>query len=297
MALGRALLLTGLAALAATAGAQETLPPCAVVPVEARMFNPEATVADRAADLATLQADALRPDALAFDRYLLGSLYRLGREHPAALVDQDMDKARKLLTAAALDGDLLAMASMAEIELTRGDYMAAMVWGQVYGHYDAIYGSGRAGKHAYIADMLDRIYRRLRAGKDIEDEIQVLVTAFVVEHGERIDAVHKAPPELRCVDATGAAQAQILPIQRRMISRSRAQEEMSGAGIAMYELGVDANGNVVHLFTIDSLPDPTIAVGLDATARRLKFTPAPGVPIRWIRKPMAYNGGDTQLKD
>src|SRR5690349_7948203 len=167
------------------------LEPCEPYDAAADVLNPGGDPALRQASLQRLIADS-RLEGNSYSRYLLGNLYRLGRKHPAALVDRDLAKARPLLSNAALDGYLMAMAGMAEIELANGEAMSAMVWAQAYHHYFERQKAGEGGKKAYVADLLDRIYARLGRSKEVDREIQEYLASFILTHGPRLDAKFEA---------------------------------------------------------------------------------------------------------
>lgn len=111
----------------ATAGAQEAAPaPWSFAVLLDRSADDEA----RAGHLENLQAWAARGDRES--RYVLGTLYRLGKSHPARLLKHDYQKAAGLLGHAALDGHVLAMAGLAELELEARRPLAGMMWAQAY---------------------------------------------------------------------------------------------------------------------------------------------------------------------
>lgn len=66
--------------------------------------------------------------------FYLGALYRSGMDHPARLVDRDLETARHWLhkCVEAQRCPLLALASLAELELAAGEPKAAMQWAQAW---------------------------------------------------------------------------------------------------------------------------------------------------------------------
>ena len=83
----------------------------------------------------------------AYAQYLLGTLYRLGKSHPAKLFERDDEKAGKYLSNAAVNGQVLAMAGMAELELRRKQPMKAMIWAQAFARYEPVYQASLNAPH------------------------------------------------------------------------------------------------------------------------------------------------------
>jgi hypothetical protein len=108
----------------------------------------------------------------AYAQYLLGTLYRLGKKHPAALFERDDDKAAQYLSNAAVNGQVFAMAGMAELELRRKQPLKAMVWAQAFAKYQAIYqeiSNDKGGSHqAYAAFLIQRSFEELGSGDAVQ---------------------------------------------------------------------------------------------------------------------------------
>ncbi|NGY04933.1 SEL1-like repeat protein [Solimonas terrae] len=87
-----------------------------------------------ALQVVTKSAESKNADAL----YLLGVLYAWGREHPAAIVDVDLEQAERLLSNAAVLGVLDAIPRLTEVEIALKKPEAAAVWAATYLHYQLI---------------------------------------------------------------------------------------------------------------------------------------------------------------
>lgn len=85
-------------------------------------------------EIEQLTMDDRFPDAL----YVLGSLYSQDPNHSSTPLPQNLDKARVLLSRAALQGQVKAMAKLSTIELKLGNRFEANVWAQLYYHYSQL---------------------------------------------------------------------------------------------------------------------------------------------------------------
>src|SRR5215468_208070 len=99
------------------------------------------TLLDANAPSAERQAafDAYKKDALGGDiaaQYFVGNLYRLGDRLPGNIVARDSDQAFRYLSTAGAHGFIIAMAKTAELELELEKPYEAMLWAQLYGHYE-----------------------------------------------------------------------------------------------------------------------------------------------------------------
>ncbi|MFZ1620883.1 hypothetical protein [Dokdonella sp.] len=92
--------------------------------MHAGLLDPEAPIEQRRAIVGELEAIA-KDDSERNVLYLLGSLYRQNPADSSSPVAQDLDRARELLSRAALHGHLLAMAKLSTIELQPGNHFEA----------------------------------------------------------------------------------------------------------------------------------------------------------------------------
>jgi hypothetical protein len=297
----RGLGLSGLLVLASVVQAADPeLPLCRAYDPAEDVLNPAGDSAKRQASLESLVA-ASKDQGYA--RHQLGSLYRLGRAHPAGLLDRDVTKAKALLARAALDGYLMAMAGMAEIELRADRPMDAMVWAQAYVHFKRrLEPVPEHYTQAYPADLLDRIYGRLGRSSAIEAEIAEYVSAFVATHGPKIEAAHGKPSS---GTATCRSASQDLPTQRIAddkgrfrVLQTRASRAIHSPGLVLFKLVIAPDGQVANVMVMDSLPDEAAAEGLRESVERMRFNPVAGdSPMRVVLLPMSFDDRSVRLRD
>jgi hypothetical protein len=97
------------------------------------LLDPEAPRENRLQQLAVLERAADGGSSTA--RYIAGLFYLAGDRHFIPIVAQDPTRAEALLSRAAIDGRIEAMAAMAEAEIAGGESDKAAVWAQLSGHY------------------------------------------------------------------------------------------------------------------------------------------------------------------
>ena len=102
--------------------------------IHAGLLDPEAPIEQRRAIVRELEAIA-KDDSEPGVLYLLGSLYRQDPAHSSSPLEQDLNRARELLSRAALNGNILAMAKLSTLELQAGNRFEANVWAQLHYHY------------------------------------------------------------------------------------------------------------------------------------------------------------------
>jgi hypothetical protein len=140
---------------------------------------------------------ALSGDADA--QYIVGSIYRRGDSIEPHVVGRDADQARRFLSTAAGHGRLLAMAKMAELELSEDRPLEAMIWTQIYGAYRGWVRNENIteyGEHnereptLYFEDLLRRVTERMRQklGSQKSDVVLAQLNAFVAAHDSDVRA-------------------------------------------------------------------------------------------------------------
>lgn len=285
------------------------LPQCPPHDIGRSLFNPDGDPAKRQAALETLESYARKRGNHSAIRHELGSLYRLGREHPAALVDRDLEKAELLLSHAALGGSLMAMAGVAEVKLAQRDFMGAMVWAQAYLHFKRKLESGsRDGSEAYAADLLDRIYARLGRSADVEQEIVQYAAAFVTTHGAKIEGSYGAfdpsEAERSCRRDADWQLRQVANAEeddeepKLRVFGNRETRKKWSPGMVLFEFWINPEGEVAHAFVVDALPDGVAADTLREAIKRMRFnTVDAGAPYRVARVPMHFDDNSISLRD
>jgi hypothetical protein len=283
---------------------EEKFPLCPPPDTDALLMNPAGDPVKRQASLEELIAISAKSGNHSFRRHELGSLYRLGRNHPAKMVDRDLQKAYLLLSNAALEGELMAMAGVAEIKLKEGDAMSAMVWAQSYIHFlRELEPSLAKTSEPHMADLLNRIYRRIDRSPESAQEITQYVAAFVATHGEKIRENHGWT--LPSGEGPMCQHASTLWPLRRIadaddsrLRNNRAARKLRSPGLVDYQLWVSPEGKVVHALVIDSLPDERTALGLQATIEQMRFNKVDAeAPLRVTRLVVPYNDAMTSLRN
>ena len=285
--------------------AEPALPVCEAKPLAQVLFNPEGDPALRKASLDELESDLA--GASAYSKFVLGTFYRLGERHPAALTGRDTDKARRLLAHAALGGRLEAMAASAELELAEGEPMAGMVWAQVYAHY--AHRQYPSQYRTYQADLINRAYGKLPPGKDTEQEVGELVAGFLAAQGPRIEKGLSESDASLTSDEEGCTPIHDAYETRLDNSRRVQMREPRGIGVAtrapsynpglaLFWLRVTPSGEVAEAFTVDSLPGPQFAKTMHATVRALRFNAvSEDAPMRDVLLPMSLNDDSIAIKE
>lgn len=262
-------------------------------------FDPTGDLALRRATLAKMESEA--ESLSAFQLYGLGALYRLGHEHPAALVDQDLAKARRYYVEASLGGQVEAYASMAELELAAGAPMEAMTWAQVY--TNAVRVRGRGQGLGYPASLIKRVAAEVRPGT--RDEQKRRFAEFMLSHGEKFRArlaqtqAAGASPTCRAVEEDWPIS---LATDRAKLStpRGRATLKLAGAnsGQATYHLMVAPDGSIASVRVIESLPTAAAARALEGVLRQMSFNAVDAAaPQRGVVVPLALDAGEARLRD
>ncbi len=181
---------------------------------------------------------------------LAGTLLWLGPKVAGSPVPVNLDLARKLLANAAINGDVTAMAKLAELELAAGRPPQAMVWAQLYARYLdplALQRQPRGRKAAYASNLIGRIQK---AGGHIDDTTRTRVAAMVSRFDQRIrrgfDAMAAQRRSGKVYLTTGPMGVDPLD----MLNRN---------GIAEYMMAFDSSGAPQRIWNLDAFPDPAMA--------------------------------------
>lgn len=236
--------------------------------------------------------------------YLLGALYRMGPEHPAALLPRDLDLAKRHLGRAALDGELGAMAGLAEIELKRGAAMEAMVWAQAMMYYDREYEEfSDSTRRAYQADLLKRAFDALGSGdrQRKQQDIEEFLGGFLAKYGDRIEAglLDASTSNSGCKPAYDYARwpLSLASDKRVRVALNRQSRSLREPGHGLFHIEVHPDGTVGQVLVFDGLPGATHAKALVGTVERLQFNPAPGAPPRTALLPLSLDDGSVRLRE
>jgi hypothetical protein len=169
--------------------------------------------------------------------------------------------------------------------------MDAMVWAQAFTLYQKERPShtlDRIDPQPYAAYLLQRCYAKVGRGEDVQRKLEEAFVAFQQKHDAKIRAgLARGSPE----KAAEAGLEVLSPGPRYLgAAPSTKEEKMKTPGMALFLLGIDAEGSVQKRLVIDSLPDDTFAAGLTRIADHTRFNPAPkGSELRWAVLPMGYD--------
>lgn len=223
--------------------------------------------------------------------YVLGALYRSGKDHPARLVERDPDTARHWLTRC-VDGPrcpLLALASLAELELAEGNAKPAMQWAQAWVVLDRELAARTAteGKTSatslrtlmrtsYHAYLIERCYRLMgERGSDGDSRGLAWFNELRADKGKALDRMFFAALDARS-DLAGAIDGGLEPTaenqSRRSLEGSVPVARQPAMGIYLYR-GTPGGGRAEAVETVETLPNPMKTFGLKALARDTRMTP------------------------
>lgn len=248
------------------------------------------------------KVEALAEAGDAYAQYLLGTLYRLGKSHPSKLFERDDGKAEKYLGNASVNGQVLAMAGMAELELRRKQPMKAMVWAQAFAGYqsvhDEIFGD-KNPRQAYAAFLLQRSFEGVGHSDAVRQQIGQYFQDFQESHDATIRAAiareHEKQQSLEKGDGTGLAQLYSGRID--LDTPDPREQRMHSPGYALFLVGINPKGRIEKLLVVDALPDQVFAAGLEGVMRRSHFNTAKkDSDMRWAYVPVNYDDQSVKLK-
>lgn len=207
------------------------------------LLDPKASLSDRQNAFVVVEAAAQAGGAEA--QYVTGSLYRIGKALPAAPVEKDLAKARLYLSNAAANGEILAMAKMAELEVAEKHPMEAMTWAQIYGHYALLQPAEWRPSNGYVAELVERASKGITKAQ-LQDVVDNL-NAFIVAHDNTV--------------RSGTAKATTRPpdmapdFKREKSMGFPSRESVPNAGFADYLLVFNPDGTLRSLLLLDATPD------------------------------------------
>lgn len=257
------------------------------------LLDPDAPIEQRKAIVGELEAltkDDSNPGLL----YLLGSLYRQDPAHSTLPVAQDLDRARVLLSRAALHGKIPAMAKLSTIELQAGFGMEANVWAQLYYHYakdqaktDPRWPSGFAA--SILRNAIERFPQQ-----DME-ALNASVGAMVTKYDAQIRTGIRELSEADSADRFRDAR----PGKRVLLNSEDTRGHRYESGMAEYVVEFGADGSVKQLWTIDAWPNPQLAKVLRSIAQGYKVPPALAKEATGLIGvlPIAYDDGRNAIRD
>lgn len=176
---------------------------------------------------------------------LAGTMYWQGSNIPGSPIQSNLQQAHTLLANAAVHGDVLAMAKLAEMELKAGHLQKAMIWAQLYAHYIDPTVSAREQhgfRYAYASDLISRISK---AGGKIDDAVSKGVGATVARFDKPIrDGISTFKQQRRSGDAFLIVRPQ----------GTTPKELRTKSGVAEFMVAFDPSGKPGNVWLIASYP-------------------------------------------
>ncbi|HET7300621.1 MAG TPA: hypothetical protein VFJ01_08195, partial [Oleiagrimonas sp.] len=172
--------------------------------------------------------------------------------------------AHTLLANAAVHGDVLAMAKLAEMELKAGNLQKAMIWAQLYAHYIDPTVNARehhGHRYAYASDLIGRI---TKAGGKIDDTVSKGVSATVARFEKPIrEGISTFKQQRRSGDAFLTAFPQV-KVPKELRTKS---------GVAEFMVAFDTSGKPGKIWTIASYPIPGFGGAIRPYLDQLRANP------------------------
>lgn len=220
--------------------------------------------------------------------YYLGALYRHGSAHPAKLVEKDLPSARRWLRTCveSTHCPLVALASLAELELEAGDARGAMQWAQAWVVLDRelrrleLQDERRRLPHetlysgtAYQAFLLSRCYKAMPATADRVALGMQWFDELRRSHGKHLDRML-----FRTLDGAQWASSEAAPEFAAVNQRSRSVDQ-SYPGTALPAMAVylfqaqPGGGPSRDFWMVDSLPSVAASRGMERLVQRYRTKP------------------------
>jgi hypothetical protein len=218
---------------------------------------------------------------------LSGTMYWQGSSIQGSPVQVNLDQARNLLGNAAVHGDVLAMAKLAELELGAGQPRKAMVWAQLYARYLDPLMSARENhgyRYNYASDLMGRI---VAAGGVINDELSRDVGNMVAKFDQPIRAGITA---FEHQHRSGNAYLILGP------AGSVPEELRTKSGVAEFMVAFKPSGAQDHVWLIASYPTADFSAGLRAQLDAAHANQGDaGAGMRYMLVPVVHYSERSQL--
>jgi hypothetical protein len=241
-----------------------------------KLLDANAPAAERHAALDAYKKDALAGDIAA--QYFVGNLYRLGDRLPGNIVGRDADQAFRYLSTAGGHGFIIAMAKTAELELELKKPYEAMLWAQLYGHYEG-YGDTKVNEAnhrsrvgGYYAGLLRRAYAALGSDEAQTRAMQSDYQAFVNQHDADISAGMALGRDARTPVEPGKAPRAPQKLNFGSVKLGMPQHAQDNLG--EFVVAFDAHGKTKEVLLFDCAPDLGIAADARDALRRAEAEPA-----------------------
>jgi hypothetical protein len=234
--------------------------------------------------------------------FVLGALFRSGQSHPARVTERDADSARSWFEKCleAKDCPPMALASLAELELSEHNDEAALQWAQglvlFNGAMDKKLGrQTRPGNDAYAASLLQRCTERFPRGKR-GMAATVAFNRVKATHAEQLGRMlddHAPDQPGGQVDHGAADQAKWASFFVKKAPQTTVMREPSEPVYALYLLrAAPAGGRAERVTLIEGLPRAQHLDDFAASLARLESKPYAvndAIPRRYALVPMQFN--------
>ncbi len=256
------------------------------------LLDAHAPQAAREAAFAACKKDSLSGDIAA--QYFVGNLYRLGDRLPGNIVARDPDQAFRYLSNAGAHGFIIAMAKTAELELELKNPNEAMLWAQLYGHYQG-YADARvdAANHrervgGYYANLLRRAYLAFGDDDRRTQAMKADYQAFIAQHDADISRGLALGNDARArVDQPGEKP----PPKMYLSSTLSAMPQHAQDDLAEFVVEIAPDGKVRQALLFDTVPDLAMGRELRQVAMRVHADAEPeSKNLRYAWLPVQLNG-------
>ncbi|WFC41352.1 hypothetical protein [Pseudoxanthomonas sp. SE1] len=309
----RGCIVAGAVWMAAAYGNEPVAPPETPPEVLETLLDREAPAAERDAAMQQLVAHAQAGDG--YSAFYLGALYRHGMDHPARRVERDVETARFWLEkcVASARCPLIALASLAELELAAGNAKPAMQWAQAWVVLDREREARTRGTQphrntadapyrntAYHAYLISRCYKAMPKGGDQEAVGRSWFDELREARGTDLDRMLFTQLDGHGSKAVwGATQLEIAAENQREKFIAPDARIPLGPSFAFFLYRANPEGGRGEVVTmIEGLPTPASARGLEAQARSMRMKPYP-LPEDGRRAyallPVSYDDGSYTL--
>lgn len=228
-----------------------------------QMLDPDVPLPQRQRALEQVREAAQLRNGLAL--YLLGCVYLLGKEHPAALVDQDLQQAKRYLSNASVNGYLIAMPLLTEVELSMQNPQAAIIWAYLANHYQNVERKGRDQnasrvRAAYYPELIERSTRALGEAYDA-DKVLGDVNAFLKRYDtqirESMDGAKSPIPDSMLPERGFKIDLKSFPMFDSSGLRMAIDYKASTSeGMVTFYSGVSRKGTVKRVIFVSSMQEP-----------------------------------------
>lgn len=223
------------------------------------LLDPERAAAAKAPIVATIQSLAREPGCH-YERYLLGTLHRHGRDLPNNPLEKNSEKAIEYIEGYGRAGHAKAYADLAELALVEKQARLAMQWTQVYLSLVPILPQSEVAffdRQGYNADLLQRAtvawHKTGLASDNIERDLQ----AYLRLHGQQIRDNASKVNEKRHTDEQSALQGQVDGATDLRLKSAKTVHHVyeMPVGFAVFLLEVQPSGEVIRIVPESFSPD------------------------------------------